>query len=150
MNIFYLDRDISKSVQFLVDKHVVKMPLETAQLLCNAVIINKGIAPYKLTHIKHPCTIWTASSIHNFDWLRKYGIALCAEYTYRYNKIHKCENVIRDLVPINFGDFGFYEPPQCMPDVYSNKDTVKAYRNYYRAEKYPLFKWTNRPTPCWI
>lgn len=149
MNIFYLDNDINVSVQYLVDKHVVKMPLETAQLLCSAVIINNGVASYKITHIKHPCTIWTANSINNFEWLRKYGIAICAEYTHRYNKVHKCEDVIRNLVPINFNTSDFCEPPQCMPDAYKDKDTVKAYINYYKAEKHHLFKWTNRSAPHW-
>jgi len=150
MNIFYLDRDIHKSVQYLVDKHVVKMPLETAQLLCSAAIINGGAAPYKLTHAKHPCTIWTAQSINNFEWLRQYGIALCAEYTYRYNKVHKCEDIIKTIDAGKFNLLKFYDPPQCMPDQYKTDDTVQAYRNYYRDGKTHLFKWSNRPIPEWI
>lgn len=37
INIFYLDRDIERVVQFHCDSHVVKMCLETAQILCTAL-----------------------------------------------------------------------------------------------------------------
>ena len=37
MNIFYLDSDIERVVQFHCDSHVVKMCLETAQILCTAL-----------------------------------------------------------------------------------------------------------------
>ena len=35
MNIFFLDENPTLSAQYHVDKHVVKMILETAQLLCS-------------------------------------------------------------------------------------------------------------------
>lgn len=150
MNIFYLDTDIHKSAQFLLDKHVVKMPLETTQLLCNAIILNGGVAQYKLTHAKHPCTVWAANSLTNFEWLRRYGIAVCAEYTHRYGKTHKCEGIIAGLIPNGFNVLDFYDPPQCMPEIYKTTDTVQAYRNYYTQGKQHLFRWSNRPKPYWI
>ena len=36
MNIFFLDWDTEKCAKYHCDKHVVKMILETAQLLCGA------------------------------------------------------------------------------------------------------------------
>ena len=48
MNIFYVDSDPVIAAQQLVDKHVVKMPLETAQLLCSA--FPQGAAPYRRNH----------------------------------------------------------------------------------------------------
>ena len=36
MNIFYLDRDPVVAAQMMVDKHVIKMILESAQMLCSA------------------------------------------------------------------------------------------------------------------
>lgn len=150
MNIFYLDHDISNSVKYLVDKHVVKMPLETAQLLCNAVTLNGKVAPYKLTHTKHPCTIWTAKSAQNFAWLQKYGLELCKEYTFRYGKIHKCQSVIEGLQNV-CDDISLQElPPQCMPDEYKAPCTVEAYRNYYRHAKAHIHSWRNRQVPEWI
>lgn len=40
MNIFILDHDLDKSAEYHVDKHVVKMPLEAAQLLTTALYID--------------------------------------------------------------------------------------------------------------
>jgi hypothetical protein len=36
MNIFYLDKDPIKAAEYSCDKHVVKMILESAQMLCTA------------------------------------------------------------------------------------------------------------------
>ncbi|XGA08532.1 MAG: pyrimidine dimer DNA glycosylase/endonuclease V [Wolbachia endosymbiont of Xenopsylla cheopis] len=100
MNILILDKDPIIAAQMLCDKHVVKMPLETAQLLCSVfwVSLNNQISlsqiPYKLTHHNHPCSIWSRQSQANFSWLVDYGIAICKEYSFRYNKIHKSEKVI--------------------------------------------------------
>ena len=65
MNIFVLDNDPFKAAEYQCDKHVVKMVLETAQLLCSA----HETAPYKRTHYNHPCAIWTRSSLSNYMWL---------------------------------------------------------------------------------
>jgi len=152
MNIFYLDDDINKSVQYLVDKHVVKMPLETAQLLSSAIYLNGGQGPYKPTHLKHPCTLWVASDECNYIWLSNYGLALCKEYTFRYHKQHACERVILDMpaVPVFKTINKFTLPPQCMPDEYKQSNTVEAYRAYYRGAKKHIHKWTGRPVPDWI
>ena len=90
MNIFVLSTKPKEAVKWYIDKHVVKMPLETAQILC-AVRKQYGddTAPYKATHIHHPCCQWAAESVENYVWLCILGIELCCEYTYRYGKIHK-------------------------------------------------------------
>ena len=75
------------SAQALDSKRVVKMVLETAQLLSTAIFINSAVTYdnlYKPTHIKHPCTIWAAANIENWDWLFRHFIALCEEYSLRY------------------------------------------------------------------
>ena len=68
MNIFVLDLDVKKCAEYHVDKHVVKMILESAQLLCGVHHIvspdNVNI-PYKLSHKNHPCSIWTRKSLSN-------------------------------------------------------------------------------------
>ena len=92
MNIFILDQDPVKSAQFQCNKHVVKMCLETAQLLCS--VFPSGLAPYKRTHYNHPCAKWARDSWCNYMWLISHGHALCNEYEYRYNKIHKCQEII--------------------------------------------------------
>ncbi len=91
MNIFVLDVDPVAAATMLCDQHVVKMTLETAQLLCSAH--NK--APYKRTHYNHPCAVWTRASAANYMWLCSYGITLAKEYTHRFGRCHACEVVIR-------------------------------------------------------
>ena len=43
MNIFYVDRDPVKAAQMMCDKHIVKMILESAQMLCTAKRVLDGI-----------------------------------------------------------------------------------------------------------
>ena len=158
MNIFILDRDLVKSAQAHVDKHIVKMPLETAQLLCTARHELGEVAetiPYRKTHVNHPCSVWATESYTNYQWLCDMGIELCKEYTYRYGKVHKCQAVIENCIentpdPNVFTYLELTEFPQAMDDEYKLNDPVLAYRNYYNKAKSHLHSWKNRQPPHWI
>ena len=153
MNIFVLDLDPQKAVQYLVDKHVVKMVLETAQLLCSPF----DDAPYRRTHYNHPCAKWIRESPTNYAWLLDYGESISEEYTYRYDKIHKSSEVIEWCIE-KFDDIKFplYDCLEttpfalAMPEKYQSNDPVDSYRNYYRNEKYKLFSWKKREKPDWL
>jgi hypothetical protein len=151
MNIFYVDSDPVIAAQQLVDKHVVKMPLETAQLLCSA--FPQGAAPYRRTHYNHPSAVWTRRSRANYEWLIKHGIALCEEYTKRYGKQHKSNIVIlwcqANIDQIEWGEDFFTDPPECMPDDCKTGNSVQSYREYYRKYKSYIYRWTNREKPQW-
>lgn len=144
MNIFILDADPIVAAQSQIDKHVVKMPLETAQLLCTAAISHGATdARYKPTHGKHPCALWARESRGNYEWLLVHGLALAREYTRRYGKIHASQAVIadafrfRDLIPE-----GAQTPfAQAMPDEYRDADAVRAYRRYYCGAKRAFAAW---------
>lgn len=152
MNIFYLDHDPTIAAQQLVDKHVVKMPLETAQMLCSA--FPQGAAPYRRTHYNHPSTIWSRTSRENYQWLINHGYAICDEYSYRYNKQHKSLEIIKwceqNQATIDFPEQGFTEPPQCMPDDCKAFSSVIGYRNYYNKYKAYIFSWKHRLPPEWV
>ena len=92
MNIFVLDLRPNRAAQMMCDKHIIKMILESAQLLC--AHFEPGIAPYKRTHYNHPCSIWIRRSRTNYQWLLDHADALCDEYAFRYGKIHKSKSVI--------------------------------------------------------
>tara|TARA_R100000697_G_scaffold69141_1_gene81562 strand:+ start:61 stop:522 length:462 start_codon:yes stop_codon:yes gene_type:complete len=149
MNIFVLDSNpVTAAIQQL-DKHVVKMPLESAQMLCSALIAH-GVedTPYRKAHPKHPCTLWAAQTRTNFLWLVKHGISLSEEYTRRYGKRHKSQDVIEwcatqaDAIPA--GELTTFA--QAMPEQYKNPDAVTAYRQYYMGEKRNIATWKqNRP-----
>ena len=84
MNIFVLDHRPQVAVRMLCDKHVVKMCLETAQILSTAVkAFDKRNDLYKAGFKHHPCCIWAGESRTNFEWLCHYGLWICREYTYR-------------------------------------------------------------------
>ena len=144
MNIFYLDSDPVKAAQAQYDKHVVKMILESAQMLCTAHhhYGNGDNVPYKKAHYNHPSTIWCRQNASQYMWLYDHMIALGREYTKRYKKTHltiiKCAEVLKQLPP-TIPETIFTEPPQCMPDAYKVPGcSVTAYWNYYEQEKYTI------------
>ena len=152
MNIFFLDSDPKKCAEYHCDKHVVKMILETAQLLCGAHWVSGNNAPYKLSHKNHPCSIWVRSSLSNYLYLTMIGIELCKEYTHRYGKRHKSREIIEwciDNKP-NIPDIGITDLPKAMPEQFKVKDPIKSYRNYYIGAKASFCKWTNRKEPDWF
>ena len=153
MNIFYLDPDPVKCAQYQVDRHVVKMAVESTQILCSAYFKTGEdyLSHYKKTHLNHPCCKWAAESLSNWLWLRELGLALCDEYTYRYGKTHKCKSVIESLVVPSLPDIGFTELPLVMDEIYiTDGGAVDSYRNYYRCGKRGLWSWKRRGIPEWL
>ena len=155
MNIFILDKDVKKCAQYHCDKHVVKMILETAQLLCGVHHVTAQVTdqvPYKLSHKNHPCAIWTRESLSNYLYLCELGLALCDEYTHRYGKRHKSLQVILWCINNrpNIPDKEFTEPAKAMPEEYKVKSVVDSYRNYYRGAKSGFTTWKNRDIPKWF
>lgn len=152
MNIFVLDYNPQKAAQMQCDKHVVKMPLETAQLLCS--VFTQGQAPYRQTHLNHPCSVWTRKSKANFLWLVQHGFALCDEYTFRYGKIHKSRAVIQwcleNIKQIKFSQKERSHFALCFDKKYQKGGAVKSYRAYYLAEKLKIATWRRkRSAPRW-
>jgi hypothetical protein len=123
MNIFILDKDPVVSAQLQCDKHVVKMIVESAQMLSTAHRMLDGYMEtrpsksgkrmvkyyvhkdpyleenlYKAVHHYHPCTVWTCETNSNYNWHYKHFVALCDEYTYRYGKVHATDTKLRTLL----------------------------------------------------
>lgn len=153
MNIFILDNDIKTCAQYHCDQHVVKMILESVQILCT-VLNKKGFSTsYKSTHANHPCVLWAGASFDNFLWLSDLTLELNKEYKYRYDKQadHKSIAVLTEISEYSFLSIGLTTFPQAMPDQYKvANDPVLAYRNFYRADKAKFAKWTKRAPPKWF
>jgi len=164
------------------DRHLVKMILETCQLLSTAHRLHDGIETmaksktgrnvkrwtlpddrdqvlYSATHINHPSAVWCRTNHENYMWLWSLLKELCAEYTYRYGKVHKCESsgLVNALKypPNNIPTSKFTEPTPAMPDnVKVAGDSVASYRNYYINNKQHLATWSgkinSRPVPEWF
>jgi len=172
MNIFVLDQLPEISAQMMCNKHVVKMVLESCQLLSTAhhvldgdvIEVDTGKRKYKTsictkknickaTMINHPCTIWVRQTRANYLWLWKHAYALCKEYTARYGKVHAMEAMLmNDLYnpPVNIAKGKLTPFAQAMPDQYKDSDAVIAYRKYYIHEKKRFAKWKGREVPKWF
>jgi hypothetical protein len=172
MNIFFLHLNQIKCARWHCDKHVVKMILETAQLLYTAhwyAAIDKGQLPsfataplnnsqrmrgyLPISNHKHPSALWARASIKHYRWLALFGLALCNEYRHRFNdKKHLCEAHLQWLYfnePV-LEDLGWKDPTQAMPDEYKSANSIVAYRKYYREAKKRLLTYTKRHAPHWI
>jgi hypothetical protein len=162
MNIFVTDDSPTLAAKNLDDKRLVKMVLETTQMLCTAINEYGGMTPYKSTHKNHPCNVWARQTKGNFLWLLKHGLALAAEYSKRYDKTHKCELVLRlidneclvELLPN-----GPLQPfANCTANAAKNisfkhiQPVTDAYKEYLMARwatdtRKPT--WTNATPPNW-
>ena len=177
MNIFYLSENPVQAAEWMVDKHVVKMILESAQLLSTAHRVLDGLeyqgksktgrnkkswvmsdqrelVLYQATHVNHPSAIWCRQSVENYLWLIEHFYALMNEYIHRYNKIHKCNGELAYMLqspPHNLKEYNFTTPPSAMADEYIiSNDPVVNYRNYYKIGKARMHSWKNRQPPEWI
>ena len=144
MNIFYLHECPDKAARLQYNKHVVKMILESAQMLCTAhhcygdkyQVEN---VPYKQAHLNHSSTVWTRRSKSTYMWLYNHMMALGNEYTKRYGKTHlsitKCKDFLA-IPPRHIQGDDWCQPPQAMPDKYKDECSIQAYWNYYIGEKH--------------
>ena len=178
MNIFYLSNDPVEAAQAHLDKHVIKMILEYAQLLSTAhriidgservVLSNSGRKKkvwelndqrdellYSATHINHPSAIWARSSSCNYEWLYRLFCATCDEYTHRYGKVHLTDSKLRNVLkhhPKHIGKSkAWVGPTPAMPDECKVAgDPLASYKRYYIDKKADMAKWTNREPPEWF
>ena len=158
MNIFVTDPCPIQSARNLPDKHIVKMPLETCQMLSIIYsdwyygvgkLYKQDGTPYRTAHgafRNHPCTQWAAANQYNLAWLIAHGIALCNEYTARYNKRHTCYDPIIQAVAIYdlcFDDSvsqsyrKVTEFTRAMPESIkfdTTIDTITAYKQYLNTK----------------
>jgi hypothetical protein len=152
MNIFVLDSNPALAARMLADKHVPKMLLESAQLLCSP--FEPGQAPYKRTHYNHPCSVWVRESYGNYSWLLDHAYSISDEFLKRFGKNHKslavidwCQNNIDALI---FDKQELTPFALAMPEQYRSEDAVLSYRNYYLNEKASFAKWAKgTPQPDW-
>ena len=177
MNIFVLDENPQTAAQMMCDKHVVKMIVESGQMLSTVWRVldgeqytelsanNRNIKRWKLPYellerilykasfVGHPCTQWAMENNKNYYWLVEHAEELCREYTRRYKKTHKTEDMIsymRYRKPANIKVSNSMTPfAQAMPDQYKQENAVEAYRSYYLGEKTYFAEWKNTDTPSW-
>lgn len=163
MQIPIFDYSIKTNAHYYCDAHVRKIPIEIAQMLCNCFDI-ETLRTFPLTqtgqyrkhsHYNHPLSKWIRESKDNFTYAYLLGYYLLAEYEYRFGKQHFITCVYRHILlkhtkKIISLDISKVIPIQAINPDFRQKDTVKAYRNYFIKTKQHIFKWTKRPRPSWI
>jgi hypothetical protein len=163
VNFFYLDKDPEKCAEYYCDKHIVKIPIEIAQILSkihhelktgidynkiykNSIVVKNTIGPY----------IWASESYENYIWTTKLGLALINQYKLRYNKKeHKTEKILQLL----------YENVPSLPKIgitkfkgtnkfdmfqYISDDPIICARYNYTEMKCKNDKWTKNERPSWF
>jgi hypothetical protein len=162
MNIFFLDTELENCAKYHVDKHVVKMRLELAQIACTVHHLNgtpKDYIPYKPTHIHHPSVVWAGQDLANYCYVVSLGLQLCEELVYRFKTKDQKVKPVLEWLSNNFPDIpynGQTKPILAMGEefkihpVNNFSDAVINYRHYYNQGKTHLFKWTNREKPEFI
>lgn len=182
MNIFALDSNPKLAAQYHNSKHNIKMILEQHQLLCTAHRLLDGTQIegksktgrkkkewilqdtelnsklYNATHTNHPSAIWCRTNDSNYKWLHELTVELCKEYTFRYGKVHKCEQIgLLDLLKtppknITIGDLIPVTPAMDSQYIIPG-DSIASYRNYYINAKKHLADWSGkvngREIPPW-
>ena len=169
MNIFVTDPSPTVSAQSLPDKHIVKMPLESCQMLA-IVCSEKWGHGYGKLHKKdgtpyftdkgafrgHPCTVWANESNINAWWLVAHAMALCEEYTHRYGKVHSCQHTLEHAKMIFPPSNGEVTPfARAMPDEFkydTSIDTITAYKRYIASKPWAASNYLRDPSrkPNWL
>ena len=187
MNIFALSRNPVEAANQMIDKHVIKMPTETCQMLHTNILYMQYVKEHgkepqlkdlkafhlateselmKPAMLNHPSTIWARQSKDNFMWLYEHGLALCEEYTYRYDKEHGTlkrihEGILemhiinhhffptRGLTPVSIAMDNQYRIPNPM-DIPNWDYTIESYRHYYLEGKWDIAEWRQNRRPDWF
>lgn len=163
MNIFVLSESPKECAEMMNNKHVVKMPTESAQMIFT-IMEHLGIdSPYYPVMLNHPCTIWARESRQNYQWLINHAYELCFEYTRRYGKRHKVEwllgkyatqlSEVLDLLPdIGLTEFAvaISEDMNCRKlEGFDDFSVIEKYRAYYIHDKSHIADWKTQEPDWW-
>ena len=172
MNIFILDKSINKCAEYHCDKHVVKMIIETCQILSAVIDVNYidehrgkgwkskpsqqlGLPNYPPAHVKHPATLWAIEARGKAKWVCHHLRELCHQYYLRYDKNHKLEGCTMIYeAQLKYCEFKKERKTEFVQAItnkkWHRKDPVEAYRTYYNMEKFTFAKWKLGNIPNWF
>lgn len=163
MNIFAVDDDPIIAARALPDKLVVKMPIESLQMLSPWAFNTHGLLIQKPDggnygtkgFANHPCTRWQYEDPANAAWLLLHAFGLCAAYTERYGRNHAVLPALFQLAQIYEEKHGLpsvdaknHTPfALAMPDEYKDfNDRIGSYRRYVNCAKgYAVWRYTEPP-----
>lgn len=149
MSIFVTSKCPFECAEYLDDKRVIKMVLETAQLLSTAARAcgYEGDDVYKSSHVNHPCSKWVRETKQNYMWTMRHFRALCIEYTRRYGRMHKSSWMYPSFLALSnlIPEGEMTEFVNCTKDVLDASDVFDAYKKYLNL------KWeSDKRQPTWF
>lgn len=154
MNVFCSNSCPQQSALALDDKRLIKLTLESTQMLSSS---RPHLRLLKPAFLNHPATKWVAESDDNYGWLWRHLGFLHLEYQFRYGKEHKLFTHFQLLEPLS---------SKCNPSYFVKltrdvsrgldytfiDDVHLSYREYLRGkwatDKRPVY-WTKRGKPEW-
>jgi hypothetical protein len=162
VNFFYLDKDPIQCAKYYCNKHILKIPIEIAQILSkihheletgvdyckiykNSQVVKNTLGPY----------CWIKQSYDNYIWTSKLGLALINEYKIRYNKdTHKSEPILKYLAnnPPKLPKIGitrFIGTNKYDMFQYISNDPIICGRYNYVEMKCKNDKWNIHGPPNW-
>lgn len=149
MNIFVLDCDPEICASYHCDKHVLKMIVETSQLLSNC--FPEETSPYVHTHMNHPVAKWVRETSENYKWTYRLLYHLIREYRRRWpGRDHACQRLLGTFldIPKELQQAEMTRFALAMPDEMKSDDPVASYREYYWSKLADMeMKWTTRQIP---
>ena len=159
MNIFAIEGDVEtgeidwrESARSQDNYRLVKMILESCQIL-STVLNEQGIdAPDRSFNPKHPSCLWAAESSSNFLDLTVHCAFMLDEYTLRFGKTHKCRQVLVKILDL-------YDPSKfptdestplrlAMPEEFRSDNPVVSYRKFYASK--PRVRYPKDKVPSWF
>jgi hypothetical protein len=156
MQVLILDNDLNMNIRSYVDKHVHKLAMEITQILCTTMRVKgySGADIYKITHKNHPWCIFAREKEDHFVYLYNLANGLFKEYSYRYGRVHKSEQILHKCFEIssyknkkiNIEGWNF---PMCIPTKYIKSNVVESYRSFVIGERSHIASWKNRQKPEW-
>jgi hypothetical protein len=162
MNIFHLSDCPTQSAKWQVDRHAVKMGLEQTQMFCTAFWLQNIDAPYKcISNPTHRSAVWMRKSKENLLWFIEHSYTTFQEYTARYSKRHKSQDVldwcVANMDKLSFNTTGLTEFAVAIKEdkicrtlpEFDENNPVNCYRLYYIHDKKHIHQWKQNK-PDWI
>jgi hypothetical protein len=156
MQIFGLDRNPAAAARALGDRHVVRMTLESTQILSTVASLAGVVTRYRPTHHNHPCTLWVRDNGGHWHWLLAHARALASEYEFRYDRRHACLDVIEELATLDVVDTrvnpeAVVFTTLSLDQSYRSYSSLYAHRLSYLRDKRHMHVYARgRPAPLWL
>lgn len=163
MNIFATSYYPQEAARWLDDRRLLKMILESSQLLANALYranlarlapLRKDGSPYPCAFLDHPCSRWVSESRENYGWLLQHAQQMVLEYRARFGKVHCMDEQLARMTDRDIRGHlpAVHKTPFANCTPFKDQPAITAYRfalaqKWKKAEHRP--RWTNAEEPKW-